>query len=48
MNLTRFLPRFIRQSLYLALVSELQSITDQNVASFAAKVLAAARKVLAL
>jgi len=48
MNLARFLPRFIRQSLYLALVAELQGITSSDVASFSARVLAAARKVLAL
>jgi hypothetical protein len=48
MNLIKLIPAFIRQSLFLALAAELARITETDVARFEERVLAAARKVLAL
>ena len=44
----KIIPLFIRQTIYFAIAQELQQITATDVQTFAAKVLAAVKRALAL
>ncbi len=48
MNYIKLIPKALRTALYLKLLDELQQINEQDVQRFSQRVLAAARKVLAL
>jgi len=48
MNYIKLIPRRLRQVAYDKLIDELRKIDERDVALFGARVLAAARKVLAL